>query len=1034
MTGEPVVLTTLTPWFEHMLSRPQHGIITHITQTVLSWDKDRTRATLDLSNIQVTDRLGQSIASIPQVLIVLKPLGYFDDSHSPWIVAAHGANIHARFDKKGVLKPGAMEGGATSVPNANANTALTAETARQFLQDIIRNPLSLEGLGLIANLTLNDLSFTVIDEERQVNWNLQIPELSLKRLHDDYTGMAKVKIIKNDIETTLDFTLAYDNREGVFRLTWSFDHLKPDYLADYVPNMKALTILTAPLTGTMSVDIARDMDVRSGAFNLNLDAGQINLPDFYAAPLTFTAGQIVARYDGKEKTLYMEPLRLDLAHAALEGKIAINVDTEPHAVEASFTFSNLSVAHLPLYWPEKAGVNARVWILENIHEGMIEKATVNLDLAIPGVDFANAAVTRLDGGVDVKDVRMTCWAAIPQLDKAAATSTFTAKGFDIKVLSGEMGSIRLKESPVTITGLDETDQIMNLQAHIVGPVPDILAVLDRNPMNYARKIGIKPADTSGKADGVLSMTFPLLKDLLLDDTEISAEVKAENASIKRIADLMEVSDATLTLKTDKKVLTFEGNALLNGVRANVKWRELFEAKAGEALSLGTVKAEGKAQDAAKFGVALEMESTAAFPIEVVYERGAVTSKLTVKGEISSTEFKLPMASFTKPAGKSAQFTTALEWGGKKPMHLSTIDVTGEGLQVKGQGTFAGQSLASLSLNPVRFGKNNASLNYHKEKAVPSLTIKGEALDISHFLNSAGTETPPSAEAEPTPLEVDMDVASVYTGGPSPLTNVVLKATRDTLGWRAIAMKGAAEGTPFNFDLTPKEDGHLELLFTTSNFGHVLKALDITNTVIGGKLSVDGKSGADDKTRSIFGHIRMEHYRVTNMPVLAQFLSGISTSGTEGLVNDQGLNFAPLIGEFMWNKEAFVINKASTSSGSLGLTTAGIIDLRKDTVTLEGQIVPVYFLNKILSAIPLIGDLLTGGEGGGVFAATYRVSGPLAKPKVSVNPVSVLAPGILRTILFTTKGVTDVKEEEAETPPVSAAPTPLSPPAGEAASP
>ncbi len=39
----------------------------------------------------------------------------------------------------------------------------------------------------------------------------------------------------------------------------------------------------------------------------------------------------------------------------------------------------------------------------------------------------------------------------------------------------------------------------------------------------------------------------------------------------------------------------------------------------------------------------------------------------------------------------------------------------------------------------------------------------------------------------------------------------------------------------------------------------------------------------------------------------------------------------------------------------------------------------------------------GGEGEGVFAATYKVSGKTAEPEVSVNPLAALAPGFLRNL-------------------------------------
>ena len=56
------------------------------------------------------------------------------------------------------------------------------------------------------------------------------------------------------------------------------------------------------------------------------------------------------------------------------------------------------------------------------------------------------------------------------------------------------------------------------------------------------------------------------------------------------------------------------------------------------------------------------------------------------------------------------------------------------------------------------------------------------------------------------------------------------------------------------------------------------------------------------------------------------------------------------------------------------------------------------VNSILGEIPLLGDILTGGdEGGGIFAVTYSVHGPRDEPDVTVDPLSVLAPGYLREL-------------------------------------
>ena len=77
---------------------------------------------------------------------------------------------------------------------------------------------------------------------------------------------------------------------------------------------------------------------------------------------------------------------------------------------------------------------------------------------------------------------------------------------------------------------------------------------------------------------------------------------------------------------------------------------------------------------------------------------------------------------------------------------------------------------------------------------------------------------------------------------------------------------------------------------------------------------------------------------------------------------------------------------------------GTIDFRRNEVDVRGNLVPFYALNTMVNAIPIVGDLLTGGEEEGVFAAPYRVTGRRTEPSVVVNPLAIAAPGIFRKLL------------------------------------
>ena len=114
----------------------------------------------------------------------------------------------------------------------------------------------------------------------------------------------------------------------------------------------------------------------------------------------------------------------------------------------------------------------------------------------------------------------------------------------------------------------------------------------------------------------------------------------------------------------------------------------------------------------------------------------------------------------------------------------------------------------------------------------------------------------------------------------------------------------------------------------------------------------------------------------------------------------GIAFDQLSMPFTIFGDLLTIKDAKTTGSSLGVTASGTVDLATEETNLKGTIIPVYAVNSALGSIPLIGDLLTGGEeGGGLFAATYTVRGPIDAPTLTVNPLAALAPGFLRN-LFT----------------------------------
>jgi hypothetical protein len=138
--------------------------------------------------------------------------------------------------------------------------------------------------------------------------------------------------------------------------------------------------------------------------------------------------------------------------------------------------------------------------------------------------------------------------------------------------------------------------------------------------------------------------------------------------------------------------------------------------------------------------------------------------------------------------------------------------------------------------------------------------------------------------------------------------------------------------------------------------------------------------------------------VKDLPVLVNLLNAASPFGFSNLVTNR-TDFEGLKGRFAWRGDDLEFRNIHGSSSSVGLNVNGKANIDRNDLDLSGTVVPFSMLNSFIGAIPLIGDIITGGNDGGVLAVAYTINGRMSNPKISVNPASLLTPGFLRNIFF-----------------------------------
>ena len=72
---------------------------------------------------------------------------------------------------------------------------------------------------------------------------------------------------------------------------------------------------------------------------------------------------------------------------------------------------------------------------------------------------------------------------------------------------------------------------------------------------------------------------------------------------------------------------------------------------------------------------------------------------------------------------------------------------------------------------------------------------------------------------------------------------------------------------------------------------------------------------------------------------------------------------------------------------------------KSTTSLRGTLIPAKTLNKMISRIPLIGDIVIPKEvGEGLFGISFKMKGPPGKIKTTINPIRTITPRFLQKIV------------------------------------
>ena len=281
----------------------------------------------------------------------------------------------------------------------------------------------------------------------------------------------------------------------------------------------------------------------------------------------------------------------------------------------------------------------------------------------------------------------------------------------------------------------------------------------------------------------------------------------------------------------------------------------------------------------------------------------------------------------------------------------------------------------------------------------TVSFHGPSLDLEPSFEDLFKASPDADGELDLKLSLSANVDKVWVGQKHFLKQITGTLNRADNRWRGISVDGTlSSGEKFNVLLRPNGKGKRWVKIRTTDAGNMLRTLDVYDTMVGGTLDVEAIFDDTVDDNPLSGEVLIRNYRLVDAPALSQLVGEMTLARLKEALQGDGLAFSKFNAPFVIRKGVVVIKDVKATGLSLGYTAKGKIHTYTEVIDIEGTVVPIYALNSVLGNIPIIGTLLTGTEdGSGIFAATYRMKGSLENPEVKVNPLSALAPGILRNL-------------------------------------
>ena len=735
----------------------------------------------------------------------------------------------------------------------------------------------------------------------------------------------------------------------------------------------------------------------SGAWGLQISGGSAVLAAAPVDPNALILNRVLLRLriDTNKQRVDLEPSEIgntDLG-VALTGSLDFSGD-DPR-LTLGIASTRMSVAALKRLWPLTVATKVRAWVLDHVQAGTVERLDIStnalwstLKSTGPPVPDDGLLIQITGNGAEVRPVE-----GLPAIRDADVNVHVSGRTAVINVVRGNVDISPGRKLSITNGSFEVPDTFpkappAKVRFRLDGSVPAAVELLNMQRLRDYSSAPVESATSRGTLTAQVTLALPLKEDLPPGSTLYTINMDVANFAADRMVMGQKVEAQLLKVTANNVGHWIRGDVKINGIPSVLDYRK---ARDGDADVRVQATLDENARS--KFGFDLGGLLTGPVPIKLSGRVGANDgdSRFAMEADLSQAKIDNLLPGWLKPPGRPARATFTLI---NKPAATRIEDLMVEGAGTSVKGTVEVDASGDVvSANFPTFALadgDKATLKAERgSDGALRVTMRGDVFDARGFVKSTLTG-PASSNKQKQDKDIDLDVkiATVIGFNGETMRGLDLRASRRSGVITSLALNAKlGRDAPLVGDLRGR--GRQVLFVETNDAGAFFRFNDIYPKIAGGEMWV----ALDPQSAELApqeGTLNIRDFVVRGEAALERVAAAPQQAGGQS----PGVEFSRLRVEFTRSTGRFTIRDGLLKGPAIGGTVDGYLDYHRDEVRMRGTFVPLYGLNNMFGQLPIVGPFL-GGSNEGLLGVTYEVVGPPSTPVLRVNPISAVAPGLLR---------------------------------------